>query len=123
MIKKLFGETEEKQFEYLKTRLSALGIGGVVVLLGALLALLKIPIAEPIGTLGIVICLVVLLMFGWNIVRGVLGFASIAALFSNNVVIGVVIFVLFLMIGYLGGFFVAFIGICRFLVLLKKRKK
>ena len=54
--------------------------------------------------------------------RQLLGFASIGALFSGNIVVGVVIFVLFIMIGYLGGFFVAFVGLCRFFMLLKKRK-
>ena len=71
---------------------------------------------------GTGICVIVLFIFGWSIMRGLLGFASIGALFSGNIVVGVVIFVLFIMIGYLGGFFVAFVGLCRFFMLLKKRK-
>ena len=34
MIKKLFGETDEKQFMYLKPRLIALGVGIVLLLIG-----------------------------------------------------------------------------------------
>ena len=119
MIKKLFGETDEKQFMYLKPRLIALGVGIVLLLIGFLLMQVGTSFGETIGSLGTVI---VLFIFGWSIMRGLLGFASIGALFSGNIVVGVVIFVLFIMIGYLGGFFVAFVGLCRFFMLLKKRK-
>lgn len=122
MIRKLFGETEEEQFMYLKPRLTALGIGVFILLVGFLLGLLGISFGETVGSLGVGICIITLLIFGWTIMRGLLGFATVGALLSNNVVIGVVIFVLFLMVGYFGGFIVAAIGICRFLVLLKKRK-
>lgn len=122
MIKKLFGETEEEQYQYLKARLSLLGIGVGALLIGVLLMWMKFPLGEMIGGLGTGICVIVVLIFGWSIMKGLLGFTSVGTLFSNNIVIGVVIFVLFITIGYLGGFVVAFIGVCRFLVLLKKRK-
>lgn len=122
MIKKLFGETDEEQFMYLKPRLIALGVGIVLLLIGFLLMQVGISFGETIGSLGTGICVIVLLIFGWSIMRGLLGFASIGALFSGNIVVGVVIFVLFIMIGYLGGFFVAFVGLCRFFMLLKKKK-
>lgn len=122
MIKKLFGQTEEEQFRYLKPRLTALGIGVAIMLIGVLLTLVKIPLGEPVVGIGGGICIVVLFIFGWAIMKGLLGVASAGALFSGNVVIGVVIFVLFITVGYFGGFVVAFIGLCRFLMLLKKRK-
>lgn len=122
MIRKLFGETEEKQFSYLKTRLAALGVGVVAMLIGILLMELGVPFGETIGGLGSGICVIVVLIFGWSIMRVVFGFATVGALFSGNVVLGIVIFVIFLVIGYLGGFVVACIGLCRFFVLLKKRK-
>ncbi|MGN0365960.1 MAG: hypothetical protein ACI4E5_08505 [Suilimivivens sp.] len=112
MIRKLFGETEEEQFRYLQPRLIALGVGIVIILISFLLMQVGVPFGDEIGSLGVGICVITLLVFGWTIMRGLLGFASLGALFSGNVVIGVVIFVLFLMIGYLGGFF----------VLLKKKK-
>lgn len=123
MVRKLFGETEEEQFNYLKPRLTALGVGVVILIIGMLLGGLGISFGETIGSLGEGICVITLLVFGWSIMRGILGYATVGALFSGNVVIGVVIFVLFIMIGYLGGFFVAFIGLCRFFVLLKKRNR
>ena len=38
MIKKLFGETEEEQYRYLKPRLMAFGVGLIALLLGAILS-------------------------------------------------------------------------------------
>lgn len=122
MIKKLFGETEEMQFNYLQPRVVILGIGVVILLVGALLNAVGLSFGSSIGGLGGGICALMAFVFGWAIMKGIFGIASIGALFSGNVVIGIAIFVLFLMIGYFGGFIVAFIGICRFLVLLKKRK-
>jgi len=63
-----------------------------------------------------------MLVFGWAILRGFFGVASLGVLFSNNVVLGVIIFVLYITLGYFGGLIVAVIGLCRFLVLMKERK-
>lgn len=122
MIRKLFGETEEEQYRYLKPRLIALGVGIATLLIGLVLMQFTASLGSSIGSIGEGICVIVALIFGWSIMRGLLGYASVGALFSGNVVIGVVIFVVYLLIGYLGGFVVALIGLCRFFVLLKKRK-
>lgn len=122
MLQKLFGETPEEQFRYLQVRLIALAVGLAACLIGTLLQLLGFEISEIFYGLGEVICVITLLVFGWAIMRGLFGFATLGALFSHNVVIGVVIFVLYIMIGYIGGLVVAVIGLCRFLMLLKKRK-
>ena len=63
-----------------------------------------------------------MLVFGWAILRGFFGVVSLGVLFSNNVVLGVIIFVLYITLGYFGGLIVAVIGLCRFLVLMKERK-
>lgn len=128
MIQKLFGETEEEQFEYLKRRFVILGVGVAVLLIGFLLQLLGIGFkvfadaAQVFYSLSGIICLVVLFNFGWAILRGLFGVASVGILFSNNVVLGVIIFMLYVGLGYIGGLVVGVIGLCRFLVLLKKRK-
>ena len=70
MIKKLFGETDEKQFMYLKPRLIALGVGIVLLLIGFLLMQVGISFGETIGSLGTGICVIVLFIFGWSIIRG-----------------------------------------------------
>ena len=122
MIRYLFGETDEEQFAYLQPRIGALGIGVVILLIGFILMQVGVPFGDEIGSTGVGICLIVLLIFGWRIMRGLLGVTSVVSLFSDNVVIGIVIFVLFIVTGYFGGFFVAILGLCRYLILLKRRK-
>jgi len=122
MIRKLFGETDEQQFRYLKPRLIALGVGVALVLIGLLLIMLGVSFGEAIGSLGSGVCVIVLLIFGWAVVRALSGFATVGALLTNNIIVGVVLLVVFLIVGYLAGVVVAFVGLCRFLVLLKKRK-
>lgn len=122
MIEKLFGETPEEQYQYLKPRLTAAAISLVLLLLGGVLYLLGLTFGEVLAGAGSILFAVVMLVFGWAILRGLLGFASLGVLFSNNVVLGAVIFVLYITLGYFGGLIVAVIGLCRFLVLLKDRK-
>lgn len=122
MIRKLFGETEEEQYRYLKPRLIALGVGIAALLTGLVIMQFSESIGGSIGSVGAGICVIVALIFGWSIMRGLFGYVSVGDLFSANIMIGVVALVLFVLIGYLGGFVVAFIGLCRFFVLLKKRK-
>ncbi|MCI5500232.1 MAG: hypothetical protein MR419_12015 [Clostridiales bacterium] len=123
MIKKLFGETEEEQFRYLKPRLIALGVGGVALLISLLLELMGVGLYEIFYILGAAVCVITLLMFGWAIMRGLFGIATLGVLFSRNVVVGVIIFVLYILLGYIGGLVVAVIGLCRFLVILKQLKQ
>lgn len=122
MIRKLFGETEEEQFKYLKPRMIALGIGVVAFLLGVLLEKIGVPFANVFGVTGEGIIVILMLILGWSIIRGLFGFVTVGSLFSYNIMIGILILIIFLLVGYFAGFFVAIIGLCRFLVLLKKRK-
>ncbi len=100
----------------------ATAISLVLLLLGGVLYLLGLTFGEVLAGAGSILFAVVTLVFGWAILRGLLGFASFGVLFSNNVVLGAVIFVLYITLGYFGGLIVAVIGLCRFLVLLKDRK-
>lgn len=120
MIKKLFGQTEEEQFNYLQPRVITLVVGILLLLIG--LGIMKLGLGEVVALIGELICVIVLLIFGWAIMRGLFGFVTVGTLFSGNPVVGIVILILFVGIGYIGGVFVAVIGICRYLVLLKKRK-
>lgn len=120
MIKKLFGQTEEEQFNYLQPRVIALLVGVLLLLTGVVF--MKLGFGDVIALIGEAICVIVLLVFGWAIIRGIFGFVTVGALFSLNIVVGVVALILFVSIGYIGGFFVAVIGVCRYLILLKKRK-
>lgn len=122
MTEKLFGETPEEQYRYLKPRLTAAVAAIIIILIGLLLELLHLDFGGAVIDIGTILVGIVMLVFGWAILRGVFGIASLAALFSNNVVLGVIIFVLYIMLGYIGGLIVAVIGLCRFLVLMKERK-
>lgn len=119
MITKLFGQTEEEQFNYLQPRVIALLVGLLLLLIGV--GLMELGFGEIVALIGEGICVIVLFIFGWAIMRGIFGFVNIGALFSLNIVVGVVALILFLCVGYIGGFFVALVGICRYLILLKKR--
>lgn len=102
MIKKLFGQTEEEQFNYLQPRVIALFVGVLLLIMGA--GLMKLGLGEAVIGIAEGIFVIVLLMFGWAIMKGLFGFATVGTLFSGNPVVGVVILVLFMIIGYIGGF-------------------
>lgn len=122
MTEKLFGETPEEQYRYLKPRLTAAAAAIIIILIGLLLELLHLDFGGMLVDIGTILLAIVMLVFGWAILRGYFGVASLGVLFSNNVVLGVIIFVLYITLGYIGGLIVAVIGLCRFLVLMKERK-
>ena len=122
MTEKLFGETPEEQYQYLKPRLTAAAAAVIIYLIGLLLQLLHLGFGGTVLRIGTILLAIVMLVFGWAILRGFFGVASLGVLFSNNVVLGVIIFVLYITLGYFGGLIVAVIGLCRFLVLMKERK-
>lgn len=122
MTEKLFGETPEEQYQYLKPRLTAAAAAVIISLIGLLLQLLHLGFGGTVLRIGTILLAIVMLVFGWAILRGFFGVASLGILFSNNVVLGVIIFVLYITLGYFGGLIVAVIGLCRFLVLMKERK-
>ena len=131
MIQKLFGETEAEQFQYLKSRLTMLLVSLVLIAAGALVARVLhliigdkgVSIGGVIVAIGSIVLYITLLRFGWVVFSGLFGIASIGVLFSNNVVPGTIIFILYLFVGYLAGLVIAIIGLCRFMVLLKSRKR
>ncbi len=123
MIKKLFGETPEEQYRYLKPRLIAAGLSLVLPLLGGLFHLVGLDgIGGTLAAIGTPLFAIVMLIFGKALLKGLFGIASFGVLFSNNVVLGVIVLILYLTVGYFGGLVVAVIGLCRFLTLLKQQK-
>lgn len=124
MIEKMFGATEEEQYAYLKPKLTALAVSLVLPLVGGLLYVIGLQtIGAVLAGIGQLVLVIELLVFGWAIMRALFGYATVGILFSNNIVLGSVIFVLYIMVGYFGGIVVAVIGLCRFLKLLKIRKQ
>ena len=77
------------------------------------------------GVLGIIASILfyyTFLKFGWIFFSRFLGVATLGVLFSNNVVLGVIVFVLYVFIGWLAGLVISVIGFCRFMTLRKSRK-
>lgn len=122
MIEKMFGETPEEQYQYLKPRLIATAVSFVIPVVGVLLQLLGLNFGGILIRFGSILFAIVMLVFGWSILKGLFGVATLGVLFSNNIVLGVIVFVLYITLGYFGGLIAAVIGLCRFLVLLKERK-
>lgn len=122
MIRKLFGETDEEQFAYLKPRITALGVAAICVLIGVLLTVVGVGIGQTIMGIGQFIWVILSFNFGWTIFKGLFGITSFGVCFSNNVIFGCAIIMLYVMLGAIGGVIVSIIGLCRFLFLLKKRK-
>lgn len=107
MFSRLFGITEEDQLRYLMPRVIITVISLILMFFG----------------LAPVFALVMMFAWGWNAVKSMFGIASIGIIFSGNVMIGVVIFVLYVILAYLIGIFCALLGIGRYIYLLVKKHK
>lgn len=77
MFKRIFGGTEEEQIKFLQVR--------------SIITLISLPIAAVISW-GL-IALVMLFIWGWSVVKNWFGITAIGAIFSRNIMIGVLLFV------------------------------
>ena len=111
MFGRLFGETEQEQMQYLQKR--------VFITAGCLMVdIIGLIIAGSGGLMGIMAY-----VWGWRTIRAFFGVATIGVVFSRNVVLGTVIFVVFLLLGGLVGMVNMFLGIGRFIYLKVKWAK
>lgn len=124
MFTKLFGETEELQIQNLQKKVILTGVGLVCCLVGLLLLLVKLDsVGEIVYGIGGIALFVALFMWGFGAIKRLFGIGTIGAIFSGNVVFGVVIFVLCLMVAYLISIFVAFVGVGRYIYLKVKQSQ
>lgn len=115
---KLFGETEELEIQNLEKKVFLTGIGIACMLVTVLLNLVRLePVAKITGGIGGIALFVALFMWGFGAIKKLFGIGTIGAIFSGNVVFGVVIFLLCMMAAYLISIFVAFIGTGRYIYL------
>lgn len=118
MFARLFGETEELQIQNLTKKVVLTGIGIGCYVIGLICYLLKLSaIGDVFGTASGIVLLVTMFMWGFGAIKTLFGIGSVGAIFSGNVVIGAVIFVVCLMVAYLISLIVALIGIGRFIYL------
>lgn len=88
MFQRLFGNTPEEQLTYLQPRIL---LTTLIIVVG-LLAML-------FGGSGDWIIVIAAYVWGWNFLKNWFGFTTIGAFFSGNIAIGVVLFVVYLIVG------------------------
>ena len=119
MFRKLFGETEQDQIQFLHPR----AIATLVILALMVVALILHAVGLSGGADAIAgiaemgVAIVLLFVWGWPVVKGLFGITAIGAIFSGNVVIGVVLFVVYLTLAYFLGIIFAFTGTIRYIYL------
>ena len=106
MFQRLFGNTPEEQLTYLQPRIL---LKALVIVVG-LLAML-------FGGSGDWIIVIAAYVWGWNFLKNWFGFTTIGAFFSGNIAIGVVLFVGYLIIGYVIGLITFLLGAVRYIQL------
>lgn len=106
MFQRLFGNTPEEQLTYLQPRIL---LTALIIVVGRLRCCL-----EAVVTGFIVIAAYV---WGWNFLKNWFGFTTIGAFFSGNIAIGVVLFVVYLIVGYVIGLIMFLLGAVRYIQL------
>ena len=106
MFKRLFGETTEEQMHYLQPR--------VILTLAVIVFGIAAMLISGEKSAGGLFVLIMLFVWGWGAVKSLFGIASIGVIFSGNVVIGVAIFIFYVMAAYITGIVVAFIAMGRY---------
>lgn len=115
MYKKLFGETVSEQEKYLKIRVIASIIA--IAFLGIDLLFIRSGISEYF-------CVIVLLMWGWSVLKALWGVTSVFSIFyiGKNIAVTVIILILYIMLGYFAGIAIFPIGVYRYISLMVKKK-
>ncbi len=119
MFRRLFGETEQEQIAFLHPR----AIATIVILIMVVVALLldvsglSGGASAIIGVAEMGFAIITLFVWGWPVVKGLFGITAVGAIFSGNAVIGVVLFVLYIVLAYFLGIIFAFIGTIRYIYL------
>lgn len=106
MFERLFGYTMDEQLMYLQPRVL---LTAPVIILGF--------IAMAFGSSGSAIIAIAAYVWAWTFLKNWFGITTIGALFSGNVVIGVILFMVYLVIGYFIGLIVFLLGLIRYIQL------
>ncbi len=125
MFRKLFGETEQDQLQYLKNRSIVTIIIVALVLVALLLNVvgLKGGAGTIAGIAEIGFAIVMLFVWGWPIIKKLFGITTIGVILSGNVIVGLLLFLFYILLAYFLGIVFAFIGTIRYLFLLIKYGK
>ena len=119
MFRKLFGETEQDQLQYLHVRSIVTIVMLALIAVVLLLSLIGVDSgAETIGEMtSMGIAIMMLFVWGWPVLKKFFGITAVGAIFSGNAVIGIVLFVIYGLASYFLGIVFAFIGTARYIYL------
>lgn len=107
MFERIFGGSDEEQLAFLGTR-------SIITIVACVLGIICSFFTENALAL---IAIVMLFIWGWNVVKNWFGLTTIGAIFSGNIVIGVILFLIYLIVAYLVGIVFAFLGVGRWIYL------
>lgn len=113
MFKKLYGETEEMQFKYLRWRVILTFADLILMVIGLL-------IDTQVGSVFGGLLVILAWMWAWGFMRTWFGWTSFAAIFTGNLIFGIIIVMLYVFIGYILGLFGFLLGTGRFIYLCVK---
>ena len=107
MFAKLFGSTKEEQLDYLQSR----------ILLTILVFIISAVIMSFSSTTGNAVIAIVAYVWAWSFLKNWAGITTLGAIFSGNLAIGVIIFMVYLVIGYVIGLMTFSLGLIRYIQL------
>lgn len=113
MLTRLFGASNEEQFQFLKSRMIITVALAVISAIGYLIT--------KNSSFSILIA-IAFYIWGWQALKSMFGVTTIGAIFSGNFIAGVMIFILYLLVGYVAGMVIFIIGLCRFIQLFMSHK-
>lgn len=113
MFRKLFGETEEEQEEYLRIRVIATGVAIVALLIDFV-------VRSGFSQFFVVVAA---FMWGWSLMRAVWGVTSILGIFAMeyNWIVTLLILVFFVAIGGFSGYIICPFGVYRYITLISRK--
>lgn len=106
MFDGLFGYTMDEQLMYLQPRVL---LTAPVIIIGF--------IAMVLGSSGSAIIAIAAYVWAWTFLKNWFGITTIGALFSGNVVVGVILVLVYLVIGYIVGIITFLLGLIRYIQL------
>lgn len=107
MFSRIFGGSDEDQLRFLEVR-------SIITIIALLVAFVGSFFSSEAPAL---IAVVMLFVWGWNVVKNWFGITTLGAIFSGNIVIGVVLFMIYLIVAYLAGIVFAILGVGRWIFL------
>lgn len=106
MFERLFGNTLDEQLMYLQPRVL---LTAPVIIFGF--------IAMAFGSSGSAVIAIAAYVWAWTFLKNWFGITTLGALFSGNVVIGVILVLAYLIIGYFIGLITFLLGLIRYIQL------